>query len=159
MKDKNLLDALKSICASTGVTPLIAEHSIDFRHTITEKIERMIDEADQVLVVLTKDGFDSTFVQQEIGYAKKAKKPLLPIVEEGLQDRVSGFLYGREFIIINPMNLEPAFERIKAVLMGEKKQTDQIAAVAKQQEDARESFAKFILLVVALIFLGGLAKS
>ncbi|MBM4160384.1 MAG: toll/interleukin-1 receptor domain-containing protein [Ignavibacteria bacterium] len=159
MKDTNLLDALRSICASTGITPLIAEHSIELQHTITEKIERMIDGADLVVVALTKDGFDSQFVQQEIGYAKKAKKPFLLLVEEGLQQKLSGFVYGRDFITVNPMNLGPTLEKIKVVLSVEKQQRDRVTATARQQAEARENFAKLLLLIIAFIFLAGLSKS
>lgn len=130
MKNENLVDALRSIAASLGIDPLIAEHVVNVETTISSKIKAMILESDLVLVVLTRDGFDSRFVQQEIGFATD-KKPLLVVVEKGCEGQLSGFVYGRDYVTLDPWNPQPAFQRIQQVLSGQKQVTDKQDAIGQ----------------------------
>jgi hypothetical protein len=101
----------------------------------------MIEKSNLVIVVLTQNGSNSSFVQQEIGYAK-SRKPMLILAERGCENRISGFIYGCDFISIDPWNPQSALSRIHQVLSG-----------FKQQEDKQEAIAKLILLGFGLFFL------
>lgn len=77
---------------------------------LSDKIMGAIDSSDCVLALLTKDGIRSQWVNQEIGYAKKAGKLILPLVEEGTE--VKGFLAEFEYI---PFNREEPFSAINRI--------------------------------------------
>jgi hypothetical protein len=146
MKDKNLVDALHSIAASLGIEPLIAEHILDVQNTITAKIQSMILDSDLVLVVLTREGFNSTFVQHEVGFAT-GKKPILILVEKGYESKMSGFVYGRDYVSIDPWNPQPAFEQIRSVLTSQ-----------KQQKEEQKRTEQLILLAVGVLFFAALTS-
>jgi hypothetical protein len=145
MIDKNLVSALDSVARSLRIQPLIAEHSVSMT-SITEKVEKMILESDLVIVVLTRDGFNSNFVQQEIGYAK-GKKPLLLLVERGYEKSVSGFVYGHDFISVDPWNLQPAVPMIQRIL-----------ASQKQKVEKQEAIGQLILAGAGILFFAALVS-
>ena len=107
--DKDLILALKKRCSKNGLQLLIAEHSIGLNKTITEKIELMIKDSAVALFLLTANGDESKFVQQEIGYVQSIKKPALYIVQKGKQ--VTGFAYGRDYIELDPENPDEAIKK------------------------------------------------
>ncbi|MCL5266748.1 MAG: nucleotide-binding protein [Bacteroidetes bacterium] len=146
MKDVNLLNALRSIAQTLGIEPLIAEHQFDATNTISQKVENMIQQSDLVLAVLTSDGIGSGFVQQEIGFAH-GRKSLLILVESGLENQVSGFMYGRDRVVIDPWNPQPALEQIHSVL-----------AAQKQKSDQQEAIGKLILVGVGILFFAALTS-
>ena len=146
MKDKNLVDALRSIAASLVIEPLIAEHIVDVQNTITAKIQSMILDSDLVLVVLTQEGFNSTFVQHEVGFAT-GKKPILILVEKGYESKMSGFVYGSDYVSIDPWNPQPAFEQIQRVLTNQ-----------KQQKEEQKRTEQLILLGVGVLFFAALTS-
>lgn len=117
LKDKRLLNDVKINLESVGIKLLIAEHYQDLEHTVSEKIENMIISCDVGLVLLTTAGFNSKFVQQEIGYLKANKKPILQVIQKGLEKRITGFTYGRGFILLDPKFPELAIEKIKNFLL------------------------------------------
>jgi hypothetical protein len=100
----------------------------------------MILESDVVLVVLTREGFNSNFVQQEIGFAVD-RKPLLIIVERGYEPRITGFIYGRDPVTFDPFNPQPALAKIQKVL------GDQ-----KQKKEQQEAIEKLLLAAVGVFF-------
>ena len=146
MKNPQLLQALHHIAASQGIHPLIAEHSVDVKNTITVKIQQMIQGSDLVLVILTQEGFNSNFVQQEIGYAVD-KKPMLIVVERGFETKIAGFIYGRDPVILDPWNPQPAYARIQQVL-----------AEQKQKKEQQESIGKLILAGLGIFFFVALTS-
>ena len=163
-KDKVLMQGLQQSLEPHGLLLLIAEHHKNLTCTTSEKIEKMINECDVALVLLTKHAFKSTFVQQEIGYIQKANKPLLQVVQKGIEEKISGFNYGHDFITLDMKNQENAIETVRKILLKhwskleEEKRRQQIE-LAKQQdiEQQRNSaitaiglFAVVIILILAL---------
>lgn len=106
----------------------------------------MIQQSDLVLAVLSSDGFASGFVQQEIGYAH-GKKPILILVERGLESRVSGFMYGRDQVVIDPWNPQPALQEVHNVLTAQ-----------KQKSDQQDAIGKLILVGVGVFFFFALTR-
>ena len=107
--DKDLISALTKRCSKNGLQLLVAEHSIGVNKTISEKIELMIRDSEIALFLLTTNGDESKFVQQEIGYVQSIKKPALYIVQKGKQ--VTGFAYGRDYIELDPENPDEAIKK------------------------------------------------
>jgi hypothetical protein len=111
LKDKTLIQALKSTLEPIGITLFIAEHYEDLENTITQKIENMIWQCDVALILLTTNGYKSNFVQQEIGYIKSCNKPSLQIVQCGLENKISGFMYGKSYVEYDPLQPNLAVEK------------------------------------------------
>ncbi len=68
ISDKELIEMFQTSIKKTGVELVIAEHNFSLNETITQKIESMIRQSHIALFLLTENGFNSAFVQQEIGY-------------------------------------------------------------------------------------------
>jgi hypothetical protein len=118
-------------------------HTLDFQNTISTKIEYLINNCDVALILLTENGYDSKFVQQEIGYIKKCNKPILQVVQKGIESRLVGFNYGRDYILYNPENPQNAVELIEKTLLGYlKKET------ARKEKGAKIGFGLIAGLIV-----------
>lgn len=131
-----------STVAPLGFDLLIAEHVVALEATITEKVVAMMESCDIALILLTQEGFDSKAVQQEIGYLRKLSRPLLLVVQEGLEKSLSMFAYGRDYILIDPANSARALERMREALQEfwskwHAKRTDERLAYERAMQQAR----------------------
>jgi len=100
-KDQGLVMALANTLSKFAVDVYVAEWYLTPGEHIEKKVFTQIDNADCIVLLLTGNGIRSNWVHQEIGYAKKAGKPLIPLVEKGVKDDL-GVLGGREYIEYNP---------------------------------------------------------
>lgn len=91
---------------SLSINVYVAEWSVQPGQPLPEKVARNIDASDCILVILTQGGMRSEWVNQEVGYAKKAGKAIVPIVEEGVE--VKGFLQGLEHVPFHRNNVNKA---------------------------------------------------
>lgn len=117
INDKNLLKGIKEKLEPYGLKLLIAEHYIDFQKSITDKIRNMIEQSTVGLILLTFQGIDSGFVREEIGYMDAKMKPRLLVIEKGLESKYGGFMYGHDYISLDPDEPMKAFEQIKNALI------------------------------------------
>jgi len=103
-KDFQLVERLAKFLKSCGIEAYLAERDYKIGRSVSQKIMQNIDTSDYFLIVYTKNGKESTFVHQEIGYWKDKKRDidLIPFVEKGLSP--SGLLSGVEYIEFNPLN-------------------------------------------------------
>jgi TIR domain len=166
LSDKKLLEQIKETLEPYGIKLLVAEHEIDISNTITQKIEDMILKSDIAIILLTENGFNSSFVQQEIGYIKSVKKPFVQLVESGFEKKLSGFSFGRDFILYNPNSPEEAIKKTKKVLINsfkklqekrlKKSKQNMIEIRKKKQEEKQLKIGLGVLAgVIALgIFYG-----
>lgn len=133
IKDNKLINKLKSALEPHGLKLLIAEHYSDIEYsTITDKIENMIKTSNVALFLLTKNGFNSKFVQQEIGYIKSLKIPSLYVVEKGIEKEITGFNYGKGYIQYSPDELQTTIDKIKRSFLNHWKHLE-----AKKQEQIK----------------------
>ena len=102
MEDQSFLDGIAKTLNPHGIELLIAEHEIDIRKTITDKIKGMISRSDFGLILLTANGFESGFVREEIGYLEAIEKPSLTIMEKGIANKYGGFKFGHDHIEFDP---------------------------------------------------------
>lgn len=63
---------------------------------LPSKIANAINWSDCVIAIMTKDGDRSAWVNQEIGYATRAGKLIVPVVEDGVE--LKGFVRDLEYI-------------------------------------------------------------
>jgi nucleoside 2-deoxyribosyltransferase len=80
----------------SGINVFVSEWIPEPGKPLPEKIQRQIDASDCVLALLTREGGRSPSVNQEVGYAIGKKKPIIPVVEEGVE--VGVLLHGLEYV-------------------------------------------------------------
>jgi nucleoside 2-deoxyribosyltransferase len=102
LTDQDILKRIKETLEPHGLQLNIAEHYVDIERSITQKIENMIIQSDIALILLTQNGFNSHFVQQEIGYIKSLNKPFIQVVQSGFENKIKGFNYGHDYFELDP---------------------------------------------------------
>lgn len=104
--DKEFLDLLYQTLERYGITGYVAEYNPEYGENITEKIKQNIDSSNLILVLYTKSGQISQFVNQEIGYGIRANKKCIIMKEKDIDLR--GLIYGTEVIEYDSMNPQKA---------------------------------------------------
>ncbi len=149
-RDEALVRALQDNAAGLGIEIYLAEHDLRPGHQLSTKIQREIERSHAVIVLLTTAAADSSYVQQEIGYALKARRYVIPLVERGLSADKLAMLQGKEYIELDPEDPDAAMQKAGVYLESLKDRKDFIDA------------ALATVVVVGLIYLwssgeGGLA--
>lgn len=108
-EDRALLDQVEAELGSIGVSLYLAERA--FAPTsVTEKIKGAIQSSDFVVVLLTKAGASSSYVNQEIAIAETLAKPIIPLLEEGVAP--PGIIGERDQIRFSRGSFRAAFGRV-----------------------------------------------
>jgi nucleoside 2-deoxyribosyltransferase len=110
-QDQRLVIALANILSKFGMKVTVAEWYLTPGQRLDEKVFNKIENSDCVVILLTQNGIRSNWVQQEIGYALKSGKPLIPLVEKGITNRDLAALKGREYIEYDPYQPQQALIR------------------------------------------------
>ncbi|MEW6619015.1 MAG: toll/interleukin-1 receptor domain-containing protein [bacterium] len=97
-RDQRLVITLANILSKFGVDVSVAEWYLSPGQQLDKKIFEKIENSDCVIVLLTQNGIRSNWVQQEIGYALKSGKSLIPLVEKGINQKELASLQGKEYI-------------------------------------------------------------
>lgn len=97
-QDRGLVIALANILAKFEIKVFVAEWYLMPGEPVSKKIFDEIEKSDCIVALLTRNGIRSNWVNQEIGYALKAEKILIPIVEKGVDINELGALQGKEYI-------------------------------------------------------------
>lgn len=99
-RDEGLVNALTNLLEKFGMEVYLAERDLAPGERLDEKVFRKIDDSDCVVVLLTRNGIVSSWVHQEIGRALDPKnlKPLIPLVEMGVDKKNLAALQGKEYI-------------------------------------------------------------
>ncbi len=103
-KDEQIAEKLKRQLEQMGSDVYMFEHDQQPGADITEKITKAIDNYNILFTLFTKNGGQSSYVQQEIGYAKKAGKIIVPFVESGISQEILGMVANVEYIKFDPDN-------------------------------------------------------
>jgi len=154
MKDQSILERISSTIGSHGIKFLIAEHKIDIKNSITNKIKNMIESSDVGLVLLTKNGIDSGFVREEIGYLEAKNKPTLMIFESGVKENYGGFKHGYDYIELNSKQPEVAVEQMRKTLMSHWEtmaKAKKEAVLQKEESEKRLAFGAIAILFILAI--------
>jgi len=120
--DLAVVNQIKAALTNNGFVPIIAEEQIPTTSPtlLSEKITKLIDNADFCVVLLTENGVGSAYVNQEVGYIIKSKKALIPLVGKGIPSQKLSLLQGAEYIQIEEdlaktiKNLLDWLEKIKS---------------------------------------------
>jgi len=97
-RDQGLVISLANLLSKFGVEVFVAEWYLAPGERIDRKVFREIETSDCMVILLTQEGIRSTWVQQEIGYALKTGRHIIPLVEKGIDMGDLGALQGKEYI-------------------------------------------------------------
>lgn len=136
--DAAIISEIRSRLAAVGVGVYTAEHDVRAGHSVHDKIDQAIRRCDVMVVLLTKAGNDSSYVHQEIGFAKRAGKLIIPVVTPEVARAGLGMLEGIEYIVVDENDPSSALH----VLSG------RIEQLARQKD--RDDLMKAALVMVAI---------
>jgi predicted nucleotide-binding protein len=114
---KQIKETLKGLC-----DVYIASDDRQPGQYLSKKIEDNIRSSSFFIALITKDAFESQWVNQEIGLAKNCKINIIPIVEQGI--RPPGILEGLEYIEFNRNNTEVTIKSLYEYMEKKKKERD-----------------------------------
>jgi hypothetical protein len=96
ISDSHVVDQFKSVLEVNGIGVYIALIQPQYGTSLPLKVSKAISRSDCVIAVLTQNGARSEWVNQEIGYASRSGKTIIPVVEDGIE--LKGFVAGVEYI-------------------------------------------------------------
>ncbi len=107
-RDQGLVISLAKLLSEFGVDTFVAEWYLTPGKRLDEKVVKQIRNSNCLVVLLTKNGVRSNWVQQEIGVALNSEIPLIPLVEKGIDPKDLGSLQGKEYIEYDPFQSQKA---------------------------------------------------
>lgn len=104
-KDEQIAEKFRNQLEQMNSTVYMFEHDQQPGTNVTSKLTKAIDTSEMLFVLLTKQSEEHPYyVHQEIGFAKKAGKHIIPFVEAGTDPSILGMLIGEEYIKFDPNN-------------------------------------------------------
>ena len=137
--DPHLVYRLGNELARRGIDAYIAEFEPAPGTDLRRKIFPQIDKADCVLAIVTSNSDNSEWLNQELGYAYAAEKPIIPFVEDGIKPR--GVLEAKEYIPFDPADRQSIFDAVRTA-----------STYIENLKAGKE--LKNNILIAAIIFLG-----
>ena len=144
-KDRGLVIALANLLTKFELNVAVAEWYLTPGEPIDQKIFAQINKADCVVVLLAEHGVRSPWVQQEVGYALKTGKPVMPLVEKGTDPENLAALQGREYIKYDPEQPQEAL--IKA--------TSYVKSLQLKKEEQEKTLLIVGGILLLLLLLSG----
>jgi len=111
-KDSAWVNVIKENAKAIGVEVYCYEHDPQPGKLVAEKLKAAIERCDTLLVLLTADSRFSAYVQQEIGFAEHARKPIIPLVQPGVGSESLAMLEGRENVPFDCQNPKQVLSRL-----------------------------------------------
>lgn len=96
--DADWVETIAAQARALGVSPYLAQHDPRPGTDLSVKVRQAISGSDAVIVLLTAQGLNSPYVQQEIGVAIEQAKLVVPLVDPAVVGRSLGMLDGLEYI-------------------------------------------------------------
>jgi hypothetical protein len=99
-----------------GIDVYLAEHDPRPGTSIATKVEQAMHRCHAVVVLITHTSINSAYVQQEVGLARALGKPIVPIVELGVEKARLGMLGEVEYLELDLSHPELALAKVSASL-------------------------------------------
>lgn len=115
-RDQGLVISLANLLSKFGVEVFVAEWYLAPGERIDASIFREIDASNCVVVLLTREGIRSNWVQQEVGYAISKDRYIIPLVEKGTKVGDLAALQGRKYIEYDPYQPQKALIELSTYL-------------------------------------------
>lgn len=143
-----------------GVDVYLAEHDPQPGTSIAAKVERAIARCHAVVVLITNNSVDSAFVQQEVGMARNAGKPLIPIVEKNVDKSRLGLLVETEWLELDMTRPTEALAKVTASLQTfvRPPATSQTVVVQTRPRDPAEMLLLLGLGLVIGLLIASIAR-
>ncbi|MGH9426947.1 MAG: toll/interleukin-1 receptor domain-containing protein [Terriglobia bacterium] len=125
-----------------GIEVYLYEHDPQPGRLLADKVQAAIQSSDALVVLLTGNSQFSAYVQQEIGAAKALNKPVIPLVQPGINQATLAMLQGVEYIPFDFRNPQAALTTLLQHL--------QTARLAKERGQA------IAVLLIGAIITGAL---
>lgn len=106
--DLALIDRITKILSRIGIVAYSYRHFPEAGEYIPEIIKKNINDSEHFAVLLTEAGFESPWVNQEIGMAFALNLLIIPIVQKGVETK--GFVELRQRIDYDPNHPEDAIK-------------------------------------------------
>jgi hypothetical protein len=121
-RDSVWVNWIKENARRIAVEVYCYEHDPQPGKVVADKLKAAIGDCDALVVLLTANSRFSAYVQQEIGFAERAGKLIIPLVQPGVGPESLAMLEGREYIPFDYQNpqaallkLLPYLQRLKQV--------------------------------------------
>jgi len=113
-RNQGLVISLSNLLAKFGVEVFVAEWYLAPGESIGKKVFEQIKGSDCVVVLLTRNGIRSNWVQQEIEYSLHCNQLVIPLVEKGTDPKDLGILQVKDINIIeyDPYNYQSALLKL-----------------------------------------------
>jgi len=145
-RDQGLIISLANLLSKFGVEVFVAEWYLAPGERLDKKVFEQIKTSDCIVALLTRNGIRSNWVQQEIGYSLKQDKPVIPIVERGIEPKDLAALQGREYIEYDPYQYQQALSKLSTYVRSLK---------LKKQDKEKALLVLGGLLAFLLLVYGG----
>lgn len=148
IRDREWCEWLKASAQEMGIAAYLAEHHPAPGRNLADKIKKAIDASEAIVVLITDNSVDAPYVNQEIGYALKADKLIIPLVQPGIPLEKLAMLQGVEFI---PFDFESPHEGHAQLRLALQRlvHRQRLQKAAKDQTET----VLLVLACVALVFL------
>ncbi len=83
---------VKRIDRTDCLQPIVVENGRNSMQYLAEKVMEGFKNADYIVPILTRNSINTQYINQEIGYAKAKKIPIMPLVEQDVMDKLKGFV-------------------------------------------------------------------
>lgn len=144
--DREWCEWLKASAEELGISAYLAEHDVRPGENLANKIMEAIDTSEAVVVLLSSNSVKAPYVHQEIGWALKAKKLIIPLVQPGIPTDRLAMLQGVEYIPFDFQNPHAGHAQLRLALQ-------RLVNKRAEKQAAKESAAIVALACVALILL------
>ena len=111
-QDQGLVISLANLLSKFGVEAFVAEWYLTPGERLDKKVFEQIEKSDCIVALLTRNGMRSSWVQQEIGYSLQRDKPVIPMVEKGIEPKDLAALQGREYIEYDRYQYQQALSKL-----------------------------------------------
>lgn len=133
-RDSEIVSQVQAQVEALAVRLYLAEHDNQAGNRLSAKVEEALERCDALIVLLTRAGYDSRYVQQEIGFAKGRGKLVIPLLDPSLAGCDLGLLNGIEYILFDTASpadgLARLGERIDSLVRQRKANQEMVALVA-----------------------------
>lgn len=148
--DQRLVTTLSNTLSRMGINVYVAEWYLAPGTPVSRKVFEQIDNSNCVVAVLTRNGIRSQWVHQEIGYARKANKPIIPLVEKGVRREQLASLQGIAYIEYSPYTPTDAIIKLSTFIKSQK--------LKKEEQEETLLVGGALLTLLLLLLLSGEKK-
>ncbi len=142
-RDELAVDVVREQVHALGVEVYLAEHDQRAGERLSQKVEKALRESDIVIAVLTPAGYDSRYVQQELGLARGTGRLVVPLVHPAIVGEDLGLLNDIEYIVFDPSRPQEGLASL----------TERVAFLARQQHAREDLTWAAIAIVGAMVLL------